>query len=167
MVAGWLPGVGRPGGRAVGLYHLRPWIGFAVCQGAGMQTYATHRAWPNPVFVAGTLGYLIVIVVAVSTHQWLLSALALVALSTHFWSRRHAQIVQDRLILLEQRLRYERLFPGRTDWKGLRRSMLIALRFSGDGELGSLTDRALAGEFTGPDALKRAITDWQPDTHRV
>lgn len=138
------------------------------------QSYATHRAWPRPhVLAAALVLFANVGVAAVAlvrapgpASAWGLvvaAALVVVALS----ARRHAQIVQDRVIRLEQRLRLERLLPParHPDLARLTLPQLIALRFAGDAELPALVELALAGQ--GPDALKRAVRDWQADRLRV
>ena len=136
-----------------------------------MQTYATHRAKPGLAYILSFL----LIVVNLGWAGWTVLqgaglaaavafGLALALVITHYAARRHAQIVQDRLIRLEMRLRCERLG---VDLAGLPLPMIIALRFAGDGEISALVAKARSGGFSGPDALKQAITDWQEDTLRV
>jgi hypothetical protein len=136
-----------------------------------MQTYATHRAKPGLAFI----GSFLLIVVNAGWAGWMACTgpsaataiafgLGLALVITHYAARRHAQIVQDRLIRLEMRLRCERLG---VDLTGLSLPIVIALRFAGDAELPALAAKARSGGFAGPDALKQAITDWQEDTLRV
>jgi len=73
--------------------------------------------------------------------------------------------LQDRIIRLEMQVRLTRL--GRSsDLARVSLRQLIALRFAGDEELPALLDRTIADGLT-PDAIKRAVTDWQPDVIRV
>jgi Family of unknown function (DUF6526) len=74
--------------------------------------------------------------------------------------------MQDRIIRLEMQVRLARLLPQR-DLAALTLPQLIALRFASDRELPALVERTLQGEFATPDAIKRAITDWQADWLRV
>jgi hypothetical protein len=136
-----------------------------------MQTYATHRALPRGPYILSFLlivlnllwaGWTVVTGPGLSTAVAFGLGLALVI--THYAARRSAQIVQDRVIRLEMRLRCERLG---VDLTGLPLPFIIALRFAGDGELPALAAKARSGGFATPDALKQAITDWQEDTLRV
>ncbi len=136
-----------------------------------MQTYASHRAKPSPAYIISfllivlNLGWAGYTVVNGPTFPAAVAfGLGLALVLTHFAARRHAQIVQDRVIRLEMRLRCERLG---VDLTGLPLPMIIALRFAGDGELPALAAKARSGGFTSVNALKQAITDWQEDTLRV
>lgn len=136
-----------------------------------MQTYATHRAKPGLAFMVSFLLIVInvgwagwVAVTVPSTATLIACGLGLALVMTHYAARRHAQIVQDRLIRLEMRLRCERLG---VDLAGLPLPMIIALRFAGDGEISALAAKARSGGFANPEALKQTITDWQEDTLRV
>lgn len=92
------------------------------------------------------------------------TALLLLFLST----RSFATANQDRIIRLEMRLRLHQVLPP--DLRGrineLPTRQLIALRFASDAEMTALVRRAL-DERPEPDVIKRAITKWQPDVHRV
>ncbi len=84
-------------------------------------------------------------------------------------SRRKAQIVQDRVIRLEMRLRLERVLPAgqRGDIDRLSLGQLIALRFASDAELPALVTAVLAEGVTMRSDIKRRIRDWQADWLRV
>lgn len=73
--------------------------------------------------------------------------------------------VQDRVIRLEETLRFQRLLPP--DLAGrigeLRRGQFIALRFASDDEVPDLVRQVLAGELTKGDDIKKAIKTWRPD----
>lgn len=140
------------------------------------QSFSNHRSLPPPVLIAAGL----VLLVEVGRRVWLatrapdLEHLWLVVVwSTLFvaWYqlRRRAQIVQDRVIRLEMRLRLERLLaPARRgDVERLQLSQIIALRFAGDAELPALFEQVLAGQLVPPQAIKRAVRDWQADWLRV
>lgn len=140
-----------------------------------VQTYANHRAMPSPAFYVPALVLAVNVVwQAIGVFQApgfgsvlaVLVALALVAVL--FGARRNAQIVQDRLIRLEMRLRLERVLPAdrHGDIARLLLPQLIGLRFASDGELPALVQEALVQSLTN-DAIKRKITAWQADWLRV
>ena len=80
-------------------------------------------------------------------------------------SRAYIVRLQDRIILLEMRVRLARL--GReSDYSRLDKRQLIALRFASDAELPTLIERAVRERLTGTQ-IKEAIRDWQPDLHRT
>ena len=76
--------------------------------------------------------------------------------------------LQDRIILLEERLRVAALLtPAQlAGWRGLTPKQVAALRFASDAELPALLDRTLA-EGLAPTAIKRAVKDWRADLHRT
>lgn len=89
-----------------------------------------------------------------------IAVLLLVAISRVYIVR-----LQDRIILLEMRMRLARL--GReADYGRLSKRQLIALRFASDAELPALVQRAIAENLTGTQ-IKQAVRDWQPDYHRT
>ena len=101
-------------------------------------------------------------------HLWYVVLLGAV-LVVWYGNRRNAQIVQDRVIRLEMRLRLERVLgpARRADIERLRLKQIIALRFASDAELPALVDETLAGTVKTPDEIKRRIRDWQADWLRV
>ena len=83
-------------------------------------------------------------------------------------ARTHSLTVQDRLIRLEERLRFAALLPkeelARTE--SLSKGQIIALRFASDDELPALVKRTL-DEDLKPAQIKQAINSWKPDYLRV
>ena len=75
---------------------------------------------------------------------------------------------QDRLILLEMKVRCAEVLPAGDDAKllGLTPAQIIALRFASDEELGALLDRAVR-EKLSPKQIKQAIRHWRPDELRT
>ncbi len=98
---------------------------------------------------------------------WVLFSLVLILLGLA--ARLMALRVQDRLIRLEERLRYRELLPPDLAAKAsdLPVSQIIALRFASDAELPGLVERTLNGEFAKPKEIKMAIKDWRGDHLRV
>lgn len=90
-------------------------------------------------------------------------AMAAVALRTS------TLIVQNRIIRLEQRIRLATLLPDRLRMHipELTVGQLVGLRFASDAELPALVERCLSGDLKGAEAVKRAITTWQPDFLRA
>ncbi|HWZ52966.1 MAG TPA: DUF6526 family protein [Granulicella sp.] len=100
-------------------------------------------------------------------HLWiLLLSFALLVLATN--TRVKDLKVQDRVIRLEERLRFAALLPPATlaATSRLTVAQIVALRFASDDELPALVDRTLAQNLT-PRQIKESITSWRPDHHRV
>ena len=84
-------------------------------------------------------------------------------------SRNFPLRTQDRIIRLEERIRFQRVLPpdlrGRTD--ELTTDQLIGLRFAPDDEVPELTRRALSGDLKTRADIKRAIRSWRADHMRI
>ena len=80
-----------------------------------------------------------------------------------------ALTVQDRVIRLEERLRYERLLPA--DLKPrigeFTVAQLIALRFASDAELPALARKVLDDKIGERKAIKQMVKTWKPDYLRA
>ena len=94
-------------------------------------------------------------------------AAALVALV--FRARVFALAVQDRVIRLEERLRYERVLPAdlRTRCGELSIGQIVSLRFACDAELPVLAQKVLDEKLTERKAIKQLIKSWRPDYQRA
>jgi len=75
---------------------------------------------------------------------------------------------QNRILRLEFRQRYFELFNERSDKiiEKLSFDQIAALRFAEDDEFKTLLKRALNEKISG-DEIKKSITTWNPDHHRV
>lgn len=77
--------------------------------------------------------------------------------------------VQDRVIRLEERLRYQRLLPSdlqaRTDDFTI--NQIVSLRFASDAELPALARKVLDGKLQDRKAIKQLIRVWKPDYLRA
>lgn len=92
----------------------------------------------------------------------------LVALSLgllFFYLRQFATANQDRIIRSEENFRSFRL-TGKVLDSRLTKGQIIALRFAGDEEYSSLTEKAIK-EDLGPGDIKKAVQQWRADHHRV
>jgi hypothetical protein len=96
-----------------------------------------------------------------------LLAAALVVLV--FVARLFALAVQDRVIRLEERLRYERVLPVDLQARSteLLIGQIVSLRFASDAELPGLTRKVLNEKMTERKAIKLLIKDWKPDYQRA
>jgi len=97
----------------------------------------------------------------------LLVAAALIVLALS--ARRFAVTAQDRIIRLEERLRFERLLPP--DLKPriaeFTLEQLIGLRFAGDAELPDLARAVLDEKLAHRDVIKQRVKHWKADYLRV
>ena len=75
---------------------------------------------------------------------------------------------QNRIVRLEFKLRYFELFGKSSDEVESKLSFgqLSALRFAYDDEFKVLLDKAIQQNISG-DEIKKAITNWKADNHRV
>lgn len=96
-----------------------------------------------------------------------LVAAALIVL--FFYARIFALTVQDRVIRLEERLRFERLLPGdlRPRIADFSLDQLVALRFAGDAELPELARAVLSEKLDDRKAIKQRIKNWKADYLRA
>ena len=90
-------------------------------------------------------------------------------IATFFLSRINALKAQDRVIRLEEQLRFANVLPKDLAEKAanLKTSQLIALRFASDEELPDLVQRTLNGEFATTKDIKLAVKNWRGDYLRV
>jgi hypothetical protein len=97
---------------------------------------------------------------------WLI--MAIVGLFAVGKARAHSMVAQDRIIRLEEKLRYTALLPPDllTRSQALTVRQIIGLRFASDGELAGLVKRAL-DENLSEKQIKQAIVTWKPDYLRV
>jgi hypothetical protein len=139
------------------------------------QNYANHRALAPWYLVAGLVlvvnfgGRAIDVAheLRFGTVMDVLVAAALVVV----WgvSRRKAQMMQDRIIRLEMRLRLERVLPPeqRADIAKLSLGQLVALRFASDAELPTLARQVLDQNLTDRKVIKKLVKNWQADHLRA
>lgn len=83
-------------------------------------------------------------------------------------SRVYTVKLQDRIIMLEEKVRAAELLPAGQDaqLKKLSAKQIAALRFASDDEFGALLERA-ARENLSPKDIKAAVRTWRPDLHRT
>jgi hypothetical protein len=94
-------------------------------------------------------------------------ALALLVLA--FLARLFALGAQDRVIRLEERIRYQQLLPDNLKLRinEFSTNQLVALRFAGDEELPALARKVLDDNLTDRRAIKQMIQNWRADYQRI
>jgi len=140
------------------------------------QTYADHVRRIPKLYAAGALALLLalvgqaVLLALRPTWEGAVGLLAIFGAAVAIaYARTSAQVVQNRLIRLEERLRLERLLPAdlAAHIPELSVGQLIALRFASDGEVAELVRAVLAEHLTGRDEIKRRVREWRADHLRV
>lgn len=140
------------------------------------QTYANHTRWQPtfhffvvPVMVINFIWSIVEFVMTPGWNSGRWAVVSLVLLVLVFLVRMNPLKAQDRIIRLEERLRYQQLLsPALLEQAGtLRTGQIIALRFAPDDELEELLSAVLAGKLTKPVQIKQAIRNWRSDTFRV
>ena len=140
------------------------------------QNFANHTRWHPPFHYFVVPVMLINFIWAIgqfvktpgwNSGWWIVVSMALVVLT--FLVRLNPLKAQDRIIRLEEKLRYQQLLsPALLQQpSALTPGQIIALRFAGDDELEELLSAVLAGKLTKPSEIKRSIKNWRADTFRV
>ena len=103
---------------------------------------------------------------AVQSAAILALAVAVCALGSI--SRAYIMKLQDRIIMLEMKVRCAEVLPAGQDAALGKLSVMqiTALRFASDDELGALLDRA-ARENLSASEIKAAVKVWRPDPFRT
>ena len=131
---------------------------------------------PYHFFLAWVLLANVIVMIVQAFHMWhhhpfmaiwrVIVALALLLLS--FKARSYPLAAQDRVIRLEERLRFQALLPAddlaRTGELSI--AQIVALRFVSDDELPGVVHRTLTENLT-PKQIKETIKDWRGDYTRV
>ncbi len=140
------------------------------------QTYENHTRWHAPFhyFVAPVLLTNVVVALVQLARDpgldrgwWLVVSAALLGLAG--LARINPLRVQDRVIRLEESLRYYQVLPEELARRAgaLTNAQMVALRFAPDEELEGLVREVLEGRLRRPDEIKRAIKGWRADNFRV
>jgi hypothetical protein len=138
------------------------------------QSYESHAHHPVPTYVA-TIFVLVATVALIGAwaFAWPTLYLGVVSLSLAVIvlvsiSRTYITKLQDRIILLEMKVRCAEVLPAGQDSRlaELTPKQVVALRFASDPELGALLDRAIREQLS-PSQIKRAIQQWRPDHLRT
>lgn len=140
------------------------------------QNFANHRrivpmyhvvAFLLIVVNAGYAAWMTITRFSVANAMYLLLMIAVFLL---FWYARVFAIgVQDRVIRLEERLRFERVLPDPLKPRigDFTVAQLVGLRFASDAELPALAQEVLDQNIEDRDEIKKKVTDWRADYNRV
>ena len=135
-------------GKIVPVFHF-----FAIPVFVTNFVWSLVRLWHLGISFAGIFGVLL--------------AAALVVLV--FEARLFALAVQDRVIRLEERLRYAQLLPADLQARtgDLTIDQIVSLRFASDAELPALARKVLDEKLMERKAIKQLIKSWKPDYQRA
>ena len=137
------------------------------------QSFQNHAHRPTPTAIVWllavvALGLMGRHILSWTGRDWALALIILAVIELGWISRVYIVALQDRIIMLEMKVRAAELLPAGADAKlaQLTKKQIVALRFASDDELGVLLDRAVQ-EKLDPKAIKAAIKTWRPDLHRT
>lgn len=139
------------------------------------QTYKNHRQLVpgfHYLLLSLLLGLLILGIVCFfnSTGEtriiyFMLTTIVVCLILTALFARTFGLKAQDRAIRAEENFRHFRLTGKPLDTR-LTIHQIVALRFASDEEFVGLADKAFAEKWSS-NTIKKAITNWRPDHHRV
>lgn len=144
------------------------------------QNYSNHTRWyplfhfvVMPLLLLNFLSHLVRLFMAAPESGrkrlafWVVLSLVFILMALA--SRLMALKAQDRVIRLEERLRYREVLSPELAKRAEQLSIgqIVALRFASDGELAGLIERTLNGEFAKTKDIKIAIKNWRGDYLRV
>ena len=129
------------------------------------QTYQNHVRWHKPfhfflmpVMLINFIWSVVELILYPGWDQgrWMVVSFALVVMA--FLVRVNALRAQDRVIRLEEQLRYQRVLPADLAQRAsaLPVWQIIALRFASDAELPEIVRATLENKFSKSDEIKRA-----------
>jgi hypothetical protein len=140
------------------------------------QSFQSHAKWVPPFhfFVLPVLliniGFQIYWCVKAFSVSGVVSLLVAAALFVGLGTARGMVLkVQDRLIRLEERLRFERVLPADLHARigEFTINQLVALRFASNAELPELARKVLDEKIVDRKAIKQLIKTWRPDFARA
>jgi hypothetical protein len=140
------------------------------------QNYKNHKRYVIGYHVVATLILLINLVWSVyrviadiSTGTVITAVLAIGLILVFYYARVFALAVQDRLIRLEERLRFARLLPEDLQSKidDFTAGQLIGLRFASDEELPELARKVVDENIQNREDIKKLIRNWRADYQRA
>lgn len=137
------------------------------------QSYESHTHRPTETGIVWLLSLVALILIVMqlfgyNTRDWATLMLVLAMFVVGWISRLYIVRLQDRIIMLEMKVRAAEILPAGQDAQvaKLSKQQIVALRFASDEELGALLDRAVR-ENMDPKAIKAAIRTWRADHFRT
>jgi Family of unknown function (DUF6526) len=140
------------------------------------QSFANHTRWHPPfhffimpVLLINFFWVVLLFVKAPTANSGWLIVVSLALLLLGFFTRINSLRVQDRLIRLEEKLRYQQVLPQElsAQMNALTPAQICALRFASDDELEQIANQVITGKLSQPKDIKQAVKNWRPDLHRV
>lgn len=137
------------------------------------QSFENHAHRPTHTAVVWLLGLIALVLWVLPwfgypTRDWAGLMVILAVFEIGWISRVYTVKLQDRIIMLEMKVRAAELLTAGADAQlaKLTPKQITALRFAGDDEFGALLDRAVR-ENLDPKAIKAAVKNWRPDLLRT
>lgn len=138
------------------------------------QSYESHTHRPVPTAIVVLLATTALVLIAGQlflswqTRDWAILAVIAAVFQLAAISRLYTVNLQDRIIMLETKIRCAEVLPAGqdADLPKLSKRQVVALRFASDDELGPLLERALR-ENLSPKDIKASIKTWRPDLYRT
>jgi hypothetical protein len=137
------------------------------------QSFASHAHRPIHTTVVWLFALVALVLMVQSmrgadTRDWAIIAMILALFELGWISRAYTVKLQDRIIMLEEKVRAAELLTAGQDahLAKLGPKQIAALRFASDAEFGALLERA-ARENLPPKEIKAAVKTWRPDLHRT
>jgi hypothetical protein len=137
------------------------------------QSFQNHAHRPTHTAVLWLMALVALVLIVMqmmgyNTRDWATLVIVLALFEIGWISRAYIVKLQDRIIMLEVKVRAAELLPAGADAELARLNVkqITALRFAGDDEFGALLARA-ARENLAPKDIKAAIKNWRPDWHRT
>lgn len=132
----------------------------------------THRAVPTAIVGLLALTALVLMIGYLffgwQTRDWAILAVIAAVIQLGAISRLYTIKLQDRIIMLETKVRCAEVLPAGQDatLAKLSKGQIVALRFASDEELGALLERAARENLSAKD-IKASIKSWRPDPYRT
>ena len=137
------------------------------------QSFKNHAHRPTETGVVWALALVALILIVqqfrgAETRDWAIVALTLAMFVVGWISRAYIVRLQDRIIMLEMKVRAAEVLPAGQDaaLAKLTKQQIVALRFASDEELSALLDRAVR-ENMPPKEIKAAVKQWRADHYRT
>jgi Family of unknown function (DUF6526) len=138
------------------------------------QSFQNHAHRPTHTVITWLFALLALIFMIQSMYfgremrDWAIIMVILGVFELGWISRVYTVKLQDRIIMLETKVRAAELLSAGQDGQLARLSskQIAALRFASDEEFGALLDRAVRDNMT-PKDIKAAVKNWRPDLHRT
>ena len=138
------------------------------------QSYESHAHRPVPTQIVGLLAMTALVLMigylffGWQTRDWAILAVIGAVFVLGGISRLYTINLQDRIIMLETKIRCAEVLPAGQDANlaKLSKKQIVALRFASDEELGGLLERAVRDNLS-PKDIKASIKTWRPDWHRT